>query len=470
MDGAKPIERRGTRPGAAEDSVAGPGSVAAQVAALESEVERLRQAEKALLQSNDAMRLLSETANELLAQENPQEAINTLFEKLSARLGLEVYFNYLVDEEKGKLHLNSYAGIPPDVARDIEWLEYGQAVCGCVARDSCRIVAEDIQHSEDLRADLVRSFGISAYACHPLIAHGKVIGTFSFGTSRKPFFDPHELALMQAICDQMSMAMERTLLIAELRQQYCATREALKMRDEFLSVAAHELKTPVTSLRGFAQAVIRQLESGKAVDEARLRRTLQVLDQQSGKLAYLVNQLLDVSRIEAGQLALDRRSVELGELAREVVEAVQMTAPHHDLSLRVHEVIWALADPLRLEQVLRNLLDNAVRFSPKGSRVDVDVWSPDIGTAKVAVRDRGVGIPPEQREHIFDRFCQAHAAEHTSGIGMGLYISRQIVELHGGKIEMEQHAEGGTRVVFSLPTAVVDVKSELYHERGEILR
>lgn len=619
------VERLGVTPS--------PGGVAEQVASLETEVSRLRQVEGALLESNDSLALLSETANELLSSERPQEVINTLFEKLSARLGLEVYFNYLVDGEKGKLHLNAYAGIPAETAREIEWLEYGQAVCGCVARDGSRIVAEDIQHSGDIRADLVRSFGITAYACHPILAQGRVIGTFSFGTSKKPQFESHELALMQAVCDQVSMAMERILLISELRRReasqsflaeaavllssfldygvtlggfaklavqriadwcvvdaedaeghlqrfaavspnlsdragvadgleqghlmapeemqslrrvmatgqpeiyrdlsdgemvafsgssrqrrileeraaksamivplsgrngavgaitfvttesgrryderdlelakelarrasiamenarlYREAQQAVQLRNEFLSVAAHELKTPITSLRGFSQAVIRQFEIEHRIDERRVHRAFQVIDQQSEKLTRLVSQLLDLSRIDAGRLSLEREELELGELVRGVVEAVQGASPHWDVALHIHEPIWIAGDAVRLGQVLRSLLDNAIRYSPGGGKIDVDVWSPVIGQAKLAVRDRGVGIPLEHRDKLFGRFHQAHSSDHVSGLGLGLHLSKHIVELHEGTIEAEFPPDGGTRFVVTLPTALAELK------------
>jgi signal transduction histidine kinase len=111
------------------------------------------------------------------------------------------------------------------------------------------------------------------------------------------------------------------------------------------------------------------------------------------------------------------------------------------------------ADPLRIEQVLTNLLDNAIKFSPQGGPVDVEVGSPDPGTARLAVRDRGIGIPPEHRGQLFERFYQAEAAgTYAAGMGLGLYISRQIVELHGGCITAEFPHDGGTRFVVTLPT------------------
>ncbi len=135
-----------------------------------------------LRQRNERLSLLSDIAGLLLLNDNPREILDNIFKMLSAHFGLEAYFNYLVTDDGSRLRLYEYGGISTDTAKEIEWLEYGQAVCGCVARDKERIIAQDVQCSSDPRTDLIRSLGITAYCCHPLIAHGKLLGTLSFGT------------------------------------------------------------------------------------------------------------------------------------------------------------------------------------------------------------------------------------------------------------------------------------------------
>jgi PAS domain S-box-containing protein len=178
-----------------------------------------KRAEEALKKSRERFEILSETASSLLATDKPQKIVNELCRKVMNHLDCHAFFNYLVDEEKQCLRLNAYVGIPEDVAREVEWLNFGAAVCGCVARDGVRIVAENIPETLDPRSDLVRSFGIKAYACHPLFAQGRVIGTLSFGTRIRTSFTEDDLSLMKTVADQVAIAMERLGLLEEARRR-----------------------------------------------------------------------------------------------------------------------------------------------------------------------------------------------------------------------------------------------------------
>ncbi len=182
------------------------------------DITERKKMEGVLQKSKERFEILSETASRLLSTDKPQEVINELCQEVMTHLDCHACFNYLVDEEKQRLHLNAYAGIPEKTAKEIEWLDYGVAICGCVARDACRIVAEDIPNTPDPRTDLVKSFGIKAYACHPLFSAGRVIGTLSFGTRSRITFAEEELSLMKIVADQVAIAMERIRLIETLRR------------------------------------------------------------------------------------------------------------------------------------------------------------------------------------------------------------------------------------------------------------
>lgn len=167
----------------------------------------------ALHRTNERLELLSNTASRLLVAGDPQAEVQTLCEQVMAHLDCDVFFNYLCDSDSGRLHLNACSGIGEADRKSIEWLDYGVAVCGCAARDACRIVAEDIAHTPDPRTDLVRSFGVQAYACHPLLGYeNQVIGTLSFGAKTRPEFSDEDLALMKTVADQVATAMERIRL------------------------------------------------------------------------------------------------------------------------------------------------------------------------------------------------------------------------------------------------------------------
>jgi len=196
------------------------------------DITGLKKAEEELRKTNRRLEILAETASRLLVSGRPQMIISDLCRNIMPHLDCQVFFNYLVDEKQDRLHLNACDGIPEETARDIEWLDFGVAVCGCVAREGRRIVAEHIFDTPDSRTDLVRSFGIQAYACHPLISEGSVIGTLSFGTRIRPSFTEDELAMMRAVADQVSIAMERVRYVDELKT---ARKDLLKSHDELES-------------------------------------------------------------------------------------------------------------------------------------------------------------------------------------------------------------------------------------------
>ncbi len=259
-----------------------------------------------------------------------------------------------------------------------------------------------------------------------------------------------EQALRVANTQLLAELEERRQAEAERDRLYREAQDAIKARDEFLSVAAHELKTPITNLLGFSQLMLRQLGKGGAPDPQRLQRSLTAIDLQSKKLAHLVSQLLDISRIEAGRLVLNQESVDVAALVEGVVAAQQASTQKHSLIVRTVPTT-ACVDPLRLEQVLTNLLDNAIKYSPDGGPITVSLQM-SADTIQISVCDQGLGIAAEHRPHIFDRFFQAHAKGYYGGMGLGLYISRQIVELHGGQLEVNFPSLGGTEFVITLPT------------------
>ena len=222
-----------------------------------------------------------------------------------------------------------------------------------------------------------------------------------------------------------------------------------EQKDTFLALASHELKTPITTIKGYAQTGLRIVT--KAGDE-RLIHNLRIINEQSDRLTRLINELLDVTRMQSGALTLVRERLDYTELVGEVANSMEMVALGMTFAcLLPAEPVVLDGDRHRLEQVLINLMQNAVKYSGSSRRVEIAVT---ISTTEVttAVRDFGVGIPPEQQQHVFDRFFRAsNVRDRQSGLGLGLFIASTIVTRHGGRMWLESIQGAGTTFYFTLP-------------------
>jgi signal transduction histidine kinase len=315
-----------------------------------------------------------------------------------------------------------------------------------------RQIAEMARTPEHRRA--LEWLGIRSMVVVPLRARDQILGALTcvYGRGDRRY-GPDDLTLAQDLALRAALAIDNAHLYAAERTARADAEAAVRVREEFLAVAAHELKTPITSLRGFAELGVRALDAEGGIDPSFARRTLETIERQSARIGALVANLLEVARGSADRDAIVARPVNLVDLVRSVVEVAHVRADQHPLTFEAPEHVDLLADPLRIEQVITNLIDNAVKYSPPGSLIEVSVV-PHQERADVVVRDHGMGIPPEYQHRIFDRFFQAHVGEQTSGMGLGLYISKEIVQRHGGTLRAELPEDGGTRMVMSLPLPV----------------
>ncbi len=241
---------------------------------------------------------------------------------------------------------------------------------------------------------------------------------------------------------------------AEERLQvlYQEARDALELRQEFLSIASHELKTPLASIKIYVQLLSRS----RALRESRESAMVNDLAAQVDRLEALVADLLDASRVQQGRLMLDLAPIDLAELARRVIDRFEHAAERtelHRLELQAPAPVIGIWDGARLDQVLTNLVSNALKYSPKGGLVRVSVTATDGGGAVLSVEDEGIGIPAEEMPKLFEPFVRLSGAGHISGTGLGLYITRELVSRHGGSIECDSRPGGGTTFIVRLPPA-----------------
>lgn len=239
-------------------------------------------------------------------------------------------------------------------------------------------------------------------------------------------------------------------------------KELEQMKNQLLSTVSHELRTPLSSIKGFASTLLRQ---DVRWDEASQREFLRIIEEESDRLEELIDNLLDMSQLEAGALRVQKEPVQLRRLVRDALdEAGRRTTAHWfvmDLPAAVPRV---LADPRRIRQVLDNLLENAIKYSPQGGQITV-TCEVEHGGVIVSVADQGPGIAPELLERVFDRFFQVNGAStrQSGGSGLGLAIARGIVEAHGGRIWAESSPGHGSVFRFTLPLVQdVDGRGEAF--------
>ena len=241
-----------------------------------------------------------------------------------------------------------------------------------------------------------------------------------------------------------------------VHQDVSALKEAEYLKDEFIGVAAHELRNPLAVLKGYAEMLVYQTARGKGPKLASWQsEALDEIDEATSRLDKLTEDLLDVTRLQAGRLVLSRELTDLVTLMRRMVTQRQMTTKQHAFSLDTeHASLLVEVDRIRVEQVLTNLLSNAIKYSPQGGPIELSLREKiEPREAVLSIRDRGIGIPVGQQARIFGRFVRAEnaRASEITGTGLGLYLSRELVERHGGRLWFESAEGEGSTFFMSLP-------------------
>ncbi len=421
-----------------------------------------REAEEALQQSLSRFELLAVTTGELLQSRSPQKVVESVCRKVMEHLDCHVFFNFLADEDAGRLHLNACAGIPEAAAKKIEWLDYGVAVCGCAARDSCRIVAEHISTTEDERTGLVKSYGIQAYACHPLLGPGgNVVGTLSFGTRSRETFSDDDLSLMKAVTNQVAVAMIRMSSEQALWQRGEELAAVNRELEAFIYSIAHDLRTPLRSIAVFSRRLDEKVVSQL---DATGRDHLSRIHRGANKMGLLIEDLLRLSQIS--RLEFERTELDLSEMAAVIVAELRGNYPERRVEAAIKHGLNAFADRRLLEIVLSNLLKNAWKFTSKKEEALIEFGTaehrshhhgPLAEAGKPApepiiyyVKDNGAGFDPEYAEKLFRPFHRLHSDDEFEGTGIGLTIVERAIRRHGGRVWAEGKKEAGATVYFTL--------------------
>jgi PAS domain S-box-containing protein len=442
------------------------------------DVTELKQIEKDLSLGYKNLQLLFNTANSLLSSQEPVALIDSVFQELAKQIDMDTYFNYVVKGSPQVMQLVSYRGFSEEVAKEIEILEFGQAICGTVAQEQRIIVVDNVQESTDPKTELIRSLGIKAYYGYPLMAQGRLIATLSFGSRSISKFNDNQKAIIQAVCNQVAIGKERANLLTSLQEQTEQLREANRIKDEFLAVLSHELRSPLNAILGWSHLLrIRKFS------EDQVTQGLETIERNAKMQNQLIDDLLDISCIIRGKLKFNPHTCNLVPIIYSAIEAVSLAAKAKEINLRFSldsqqqpeiaafsSAVIVSGDSDRLQQIIWNLLTNAIKFTPQDGEVEIRldkiaVSNPDLKNAhhpeiavtryaQIQVIDNGIGINSDFLPYVFDRFRQADSSTTRShgGLGLGLALVRYLVELHGGTVDVKSAGKNqGSTFTVKLP-------------------
>jgi signal transduction histidine kinase len=311
----------------------------------------------------------------------------------------------------------------------------------------------DITAEPDLNASgFARAIGARTVLAVPMLREGAPIGALALARLTTQEFNDREISLVQTFADQAVIAIENVRLFNEIQDKSRQLEVASRHKSEFLANMSHELRTPLNAIIGFSEVLLeRMFGELNAKQEEYLRDVL-----SSGRhLLTLINDILDLSKIEAGRMELERGAFSLRSALENGVTMVRERAARHDIAVTLE--MWSELDDVsgderKVKQVIYNLLSNAVKFTPDGGRVDV-IAAREDGHVRVVVRDSGIGIAADDQQRIFEEFSQVGRDPERSreGTGLGLTLSKRFVELHGGRITLESAPGKGSAFTFTLP-------------------
>lgn len=283
----------------------------------------------------------------------------------------------------------------------------------------------------------------------PFRAKDRSLGAIVLAGSQPRAFSRQDERVASALVAQAAMAVDNLRLLEEAGKVE-SLRELDRLKSELISTVSHELRTPLASIKGYISTLLRPDVNW---DEASKAEFLQIVDEESDRLQALIDNLLQMSRIDAGMLRIDKQPVQLSRLVHRVARKARLRAPNHRIAVLFSNDAQEVAvDAAQIEQVLNNLVDNAVKYSPAGSRIVIRGETED-GAVKVSVSDEGIGISPQHLARIFERFYRVDTTEtkRIHGTGLGLSICRGIIEAHSGKIFAKSTPGHGSTFTFVLP-------------------
>jgi GAF domain-containing protein/anti-sigma regulatory factor (Ser/Thr protein kinase) len=423
--------------------------------------QELQARTRELAHSVEQLRALSEVSQAVNSTLDLQKVLETIVARATQLCSSDSGAVYEYDEESQSLWLRATYGLSADVVDTMlaKSLRLGEGVNGRAALERVPVQVEDVRttnaYSGVLR-DILDRTELRAVLVVPMLREEHVVGTLSVSRRTTGGFPAEVVELLQTFAAQSTLAIQNARLFREIEQKSGELQTASQHKSQFLANMSHELRTPLNAILGYTELIVDKIY-GEVPEK--ISEVLERVQKSGQHLLGLINDVLDLSKIEAGQLTLGLSDYAFSDVVQAVVSAVGSLAAEKQLRLTV-DVATGLpvgqGDERRITQVLLNLVGNAIKFTEKGE-VEVRVSTSD-GTFLVAVRDTGPGIREEDRQRIFEEFQQSDNSptKTKSGTGLGLAIAKRIVEMHGGRIWVESEFGKGSTFFFSLPVRAGD--------------
>lgn len=419
-----------------------------------------------LKRSEKLLRFLNHAGEELYASHDTKEALDKIIKLIVPDFADWIVINEL--REDGFAHLLKMAHVDPE---KVKWAEkYRQThpvdlnerrgSLGWSMRTKEAVLFSEINEAnisegamDDEQKEILMQLSIQSVMIIPMLVKGRVSGVISFmSCNAQNKFNESDFSFAKDFTNRIALALENTRLYEKVKKDIEERIEIDKKKDEFISIASHELKTPVTSLKAYTQILQANFDEDKNEKGSVM---LAKMDKQIDKLTELIVDLLDVTKIDKGEMVFDIEKFDINELIEEIAEEMQRTTQKHRIELELNDCDKIEGDRNRIGQVIVNFISNAIKYSPRKDKIIVSSICDD-GNVIIAVKDFGIGIPKADQANIFKRFYRVSGKTNYTfpGLGLGLYISSEIIKRHQGEISFQSVDGKGSTFYFQIPSAI----------------
>ncbi|TMH08002.1 MAG: GAF domain-containing protein, partial [Betaproteobacteria bacterium] len=419
--------------------------------------KELQERTAALTKSVGELKALGEVGQAVGSTLNLETVLRTIVSRATQLAGMDGGAIYEYDETREQFYLHATDKLPDELIEVLRAapIRKGEGALGRMAATGEPVQIRDIEDEASYQSRLKRMLvrlGYRSLLAVPLLREDHLLGGLVVNRKSAGEFTPQVIDLLKTFATQSALAIQNARLFREIEEKSRQLETASRHKSDFLANMSHELRTPLNAIIGFSEVLLERL-FGELNDKQ--ADYLNDIHSSGRHLLSLINDILDLSKVEAGRMELEPSSFELSEALSNAMTLVRERAQQHGIVMAQQldaELGEIVADERKIKQILVNLLSNAVKFTPDGGRIDVRV-SREGGNAVIAVHDTGIGIAPEDQAAVFEEFRQV-GRDYTNkqeGTGLGLALTKKFVELHGGRIWLESEPGKGSTFTFTIP-------------------